>query len=116
MRAASIAIPQVYKWRGGNEAGFTQGVADTEILVTMPGSIIWGGMTVMPKLKTHKGLLKRVKITGGGKVKFRKAFNGHLRSHKTGAKIRDLRLKAVAKPGDMRRLRAMLHQPIRPAG
>lgn len=113
---ASIAIPEVYKWRERSGAGFTQGIADTGILVTMPGSTIWGGMTIMPKLKTHKGLLKRVKITGGGKVKFRKAFNGHLRSHKTGAKIRDLRLKAVAKPGDMRRLRAMLHLPIRSAG
>ena len=44
----------------------------------------------MPKQKTHKGLAKRVKITGGGKVSRRKAFGGHLMSTKSGNRCRAL--------------------------
>ncbi|MFG0249735.1 MAG: 50S ribosomal protein L35, partial [Phycisphaeraceae bacterium JB051] len=29
----------------------------------------------MPKLKSHKGLTKRIKVTAKGKVKFKKAFS-----------------------------------------
>ena len=66
----------------------------------------------MPKMKSHKALLKRVKITGTGKVKFRKAFSGHLRSHKSGSTLMQLRNKSLAKSGDIRRLERMLHQPL----
>ena len=38
----------------------------------------------MPKQKTHKGLAKRVKVTKNGKIKRKKAFTGHLMSHKDG--------------------------------
>lgn len=68
----------------------------------------------MPKLKSHKGLLKRIKITGQGKVKFRKSGTGHLLSHKSGDKLRQLRSDSVAKKGDMRRLEKMLHRPLKP--
>ncbi len=44
----------------------------------------------MPKLKSHKGLLKRVRITAKGKVKYNRSGKGHLLSHKTGNKRRDL--------------------------
>ena len=44
----------------------------------------------MPKVKTHKGLAKRVKITAKGKVKRRKAFGSHLMSHMNGNKCRSL--------------------------
>ena len=66
----------------------------------------------MAKLKTHKGLLKRVCITAGGKVKFKRAFSSHLRSHKSGDKIRQLRSKRLVKAGDLGRLRNMLHCPL----
>lgn len=49
----------------------------------------------MPKPKTHKGLAKRFKVTGKGKVKFRKAGNSHLSSHKSGTRIRHLRGKGI---------------------
>ena len=68
----------------------------------------------MPKLKSHKGILKRIRITATGKVKFRKAFNGHLRSHKTGQKIMALRRKSIAKASDVRRLERMLHRSLTP--
>ncbi len=66
----------------------------------------------MPKLKTHKGLAKRIKITAKGKVKFKKAFSGHLMSHKTGKKCRHLQLKGLVKSGDIGRLAKMLHRPL----
>jgi large subunit ribosomal protein L35 len=68
----------------------------------------------MPKLKSHKGLLKRVKITAKGKIKFKSSHSGHLRSHKTGQKIRDLRKKKVAKAGDVIRFERMLHMNLIP--
>ena len=48
----------------------------------------------MPKQKTHKGIAKRVKITGRGKVKRRSAGKGHLLSGKKAKRKRQLR-KAV---------------------
>jgi large subunit ribosomal protein L35 len=44
----------------------------------------------MPKQKTHKGLAKRVKVTGSGKIKRKKAFAGHLMSGKTSGTRRRL--------------------------
>ena len=68
----------------------------------------------MPKLKSHKGLLKRIKITGKGKVKFRRAGTGHLLSSKSGDTLRRLRSTAVAKKGDMNRLQRLLHRSLTP--
>ena len=36
----------------------------------------------MPKLKTHKGMAKRIKITGTGKLMRRRAQRNHLLAHK----------------------------------
>lgn len=49
----------------------------------------------MPKQKTHKGLAKRFKVTGRGKVKFRRPGNSHLSSHKASARVRHLRKHAM---------------------
>ena len=68
----------------------------------------------MPKLKSHKGLLKRIRITGRGKVAFHHANAGHLRSGKGGKKLRKLRNKVIAKRGDIVRLVKMLHRPLKP--
>ena len=38
----------------------------------------------MSKLKTNKGLAKRVGVSPNGKIKRKKAFAGHLMSGKTG--------------------------------
>ena len=45
----------------------------------------------MPKQKTHKGLSKRVKVTGSGKVKRHKSNGGHLLSNKSGKQSRNIR-------------------------
>ena len=49
----------------------------------------------MPKMKTHKGIKKRVRITAKGKVKHRRANTGHLMSSKSGNRCRTLRKKGV---------------------
>jgi len=45
----------------------------------------------MPKIKPHKGLQKRVKITANGKVKRKMSFAGHLMSSKSGRRRQRLR-------------------------
>jgi large subunit ribosomal protein L35 len=52
----------------------------------------------MPKQKTHKGLSKRVKITGTGKVKHRRAGMGHLLSGKSSKRRRRLNSPATMMP------------------
>jgi large subunit ribosomal protein L35 len=69
----------------------------------------------MPKQKTHKGLLKRVRVTAKGKVKWKKPFKGHLMSCKSGDKLRQLRGFSLAKRPDIKRLEALLHRPLKPA-
>lgn len=45
----------------------------------------------MPKLKTHKGIAKRVKKTANGKIKRKKAFHSHILTKKRGKRKRKLR-------------------------
>lgn len=42
----------------------------------------------MPKLKTHKGTAKRVKITGSGKITRQRAFGGHMLAKKSKSRKR----------------------------
>jgi len=62
----------------------------------------------MPKQKTHKGLLKRVKVTGRGKVKRRKSFVGHLLSGRSSKRLRRLHQTSLLAPGDAKRALASL--------
>ena len=66
----------------------------------------------MPKNKPHKGLLKRVTVTGKGKVKWKRSGASHLNSHMSGSQIMDRRKKRLAKAGDIGRLAKMLHRPL----
>lgn len=47
----------------------------------------------MPKLKTHKGMKKRFKVSATGKVSHKKCGSSHLMSHKSGKQVRRLRKK-----------------------
>ncbi|MEE9487316.1 MAG: 50S ribosomal protein L35 [Candidatus Brocadiales bacterium] len=51
----------------------------------------------MPKIKTHKGLAKRVKVTATGKVVHNKPYKSHLMSTKNGKRCRHLRKRALIK-------------------
>ncbi len=49
----------------------------------------------MPKLKTHKGMKKRFKVSANGKVSHKRCGSSHLMSHKSGKQVRRLRKKAT---------------------
>lgn len=50
----------------------------------------------MPKMKTHKGTAKRVKLTSTGKIMRRRAFGGHFLSGKSESRKRN-----IAKPAEI---------------
>ena len=62
----------------------------------------------MPKQKTHKGLAKRVKVTGRGKIKRRKNNTGHLMSGRSAKRRRQLRQGAAMAPADEKKTLAAL--------
>ena len=65
----------------------------------------------MPKLKTHKGIKKRFKISATGKVSHKCCGSSHLNSHKSGKQIRRLRKKSILKvEADAHRMRRALHK------
>ena len=49
----------------------------------------------MPKLKTHKGTAKRVKITPTGKLTRRRAFGNHLLSKRSKSRKRAINTTAI---------------------
>ncbi|TLG76673.1 50S ribosomal protein L35 [Culicoidibacter larvae] len=63
----------------------------------------------MPKMKTHKGLAKRVKKTGSGKLKRWSAYTSHLAHNKTTKQKRHLRKASLVSTGDYKRIKQMLH-------
>src|SRR5262249_59828380 len=52
---------------------------------------------IMPKLKTHKGIKKRFKVSATGKVSHKRCGSSHLNSHKSGKQVRRLRKKSTRK-------------------
>jgi len=44
----------------------------------------------MPKMKTDSGAKKRIKVTGTGRLRRRKAFRGHLMETKSSVRARRL--------------------------
>ena len=66
----------------------------------------------MPKLKTHKGMKKRFKVSANGKVSHKRCGSSHLMSHKSGKQVRRLRKKSSLKvAAESRRIRyAMLEK------
>jgi large subunit ribosomal protein L35 len=62
----------------------------------------------MPKLKTHKGLAKRIKITKKGKVKRMQAFHRHLMTGKGGARRRHGKRAIVQSGAEANRIKRLL--------
>ena len=44
----------------------------------------------MPKMKTHKGTAKRIKLTSTGKLTRRRAFSNHMLSKKSKSRKRNM--------------------------
>ncbi|MCT4634011.1 MAG: 50S ribosomal protein L35 [Firmicutes bacterium] len=62
----------------------------------------------MPKMKTHRGAAKRVKLTGKGKLKRNFAFTSHILTKKSAKRKRNLRKATLVSKGDMKRVRKLL--------
>ena len=62
----------------------------------------------MPKMKTHKGIKKRVRITAKGKVRHKSANAGHLMSGKSGKRCRSLRRPVILKGAFREQLKTAL--------
>jgi len=67
----------------------------------------------MHRNKPHKGLLKRVRISKTGKVRHRTAGHQHLRSHKTGSKLRQMRMDTVLPDSEAKRFEKLLYRRLR---
>ncbi|MRI81806.1 50S ribosomal protein L35 [Fundicoccus ignavus] len=62
----------------------------------------------MPKQKTHRGLAKRVKKTGSGKLKRSRAFTSHRFHGKTKKQRRQLRHATTVSAGDFKRIKQQI--------
>jgi large subunit ribosomal protein L35 len=69
----------------------------------------------MPKNKTHKGLLKRIRLTKTGKVKHKTCGGSHLKSNKSGQQIREFRASKTMSRGEAKRVELLLHTRTRGA-
>lgn len=62
----------------------------------------------MPKMKTHKGMAKRIKLTATGKMLRRKAFRNHLLSGKQTSLKRTYVKEFEVSQGDAANIKKML--------
>ncbi|MDQ3946212.1 MAG: 50S ribosomal protein L35 [Actinomycetota bacterium] len=62
----------------------------------------------MPKMKTHRGAAKRIRVTGTGKLRRRQAFLNHILEKKSSTRTRRLGREADVAPGDVRKVRRLL--------
>lgn len=62
----------------------------------------------MPKLKTHKGMAKRIKLSGSGKMLRRKANRSHMLAHKQAKTKRTYVQDIQVSSGDAANIKKML--------
>ena len=62
----------------------------------------------MPKIKSHRGSMKRFKLTKKGKLKRNKAYTGHLKEKKSSKKKRTLRKSVLLNKGDAKRVKKLI--------
>lgn len=62
----------------------------------------------MPKMKTDSGAKKRIKVTGSGKLRRRKAFRGHLMEKKTSVRARRLGRETDIAPGIEKNIKKLM--------
>lgn len=61
----------------------------------------------MPKLKSHRGAAKRFEVTGGGKLRRRRAFANHLLDKKSSKRKRRLNSPTTVSDADAKRIRRL---------
>jgi len=62
----------------------------------------------MPKLKTNKGAAKRFRVTGTGKIKYKKAYRSHILTKKSPKRKRSLRKPALISKRDEKNIRRLI--------
>ena len=62
----------------------------------------------MPKLKTHRGANKRLKVTGSGKILRMKANASHILTKKNRKRKRNLKQSTVVVSEEFKRLKSLL--------
>ncbi len=62
----------------------------------------------MPKIKTHRSAAKRYKLTGSGKVRYKKQGLRHILTKKKAKRKRRLRLPAVLSSVEEKRVKRLL--------
>ena len=62
----------------------------------------------MPKLKTHKGTAKRIKVTSTGKLLRRRAFGAHLLAKKSKSRKRRINSTAEITGGERKNIKRAL--------
>ena len=62
----------------------------------------------MPKLKSHRGAMKRFKVTGTGKIRKNSAFRSHILETKSPKRKRLLRHSEIVAPSDAKRIKRLL--------
>lgn len=63
----------------------------------------------MPKVKTHRGAAKRFKVTGSGKVKYKKANLRHILTSKNSKRKRQLGKAGVLNTTQSNIIKEVLH-------
>ena len=62
----------------------------------------------MPKMKTDRGAAKRIKVTGTGRLRRRKAFRSHILEKKSSVRTRRLGRETEVHSTDEKSVRRML--------
>jgi len=63
----------------------------------------------MAKMKSHRGAMKRFKVTGTGKVKRHKAYKSHILTKKSAKRKRGLRQSTILSSADEKRMKNVLN-------
>ncbi len=64
----------------------------------------------MPKMKSKRALMKRVRVTGSGKLKRSSSHISHLSHNKTHKQIRHLRKASLVAKSDQKRIKQLIQQ------
>lgn len=64
----------------------------------------------MPKMKSSRTLMKRIKVTGTGKIKRKHAYMGHFAPNKTTKEKKHLAKSGLVSKTDMPRIRDMIYK------
>jgi large subunit ribosomal protein L35 len=60
------------------------------------------------KMKSHRGAMKRFKLTATGKVKRSKAYKSHILTKKSAKRKRGLRKAAFLSSADLKRIKSVM--------